>query len=88
MLGQKAGTQSAPGRDAHYRPGSPDPDQLVQLMTALAGIEMPARSSAPRTGESPALTSPATPRSSLADAHPYGGSIGSTLTIYAARFEL
>ena len=29
-----------------------------------------------------------TPRSSLADAHPYRGSIGSTLTICAARFEL
>jgi hypothetical protein len=87
LEGQKAGTQYVPGRPAH-RPGLPDPDQLVQLMTARAGIEVPARSSAPRTGESPTLTSPATPRSSLADAHPYGGSVGSTLTIYAARFEL
>lgn len=26
LEGQKAGTHYAPGRDAHYRPGSPDPD--------------------------------------------------------------
>ena len=88
LEGQKAGIQYAPGRHARYRSRSPDPDQLVQLMTALAGIEVPDRSNAPRTGESPTLTSPATPRSSLVGAHPYGGSIGSTLTIYAARFEL
>ena len=36
------GYQYAPGRHADYRPGSPDLDQIVQLMTTLGRIEVPA----------------------------------------------
>jgi hypothetical protein len=36
------GYQHAPGRHADYTPGSPDLDQLVQLMQALSRIKVPA----------------------------------------------
>jgi hypothetical protein len=36
------GYQHAPGRHADYRPGSPDLDQIVQLMHALSQVQVPA----------------------------------------------
>ncbi len=51
------GYQCAPGRYADYRPGSPDLDQLVQLMKTPNGIEVPGR---PRPAHVRRLTSEAT----------------------------
>jgi hypothetical protein len=36
------GYQYAPGHHANYRPGSPDLDQIIQLMNTLSRIEVPA----------------------------------------------